>query len=205
MMPLRPAIDLADLVLVLARGFDDTAGGSIDDGGHPAGLGVEGVFFRPCGLSWSPRMFSFCFKKATLRLKMALVLFHILRGHTRLHACALAFDRPGAAAETTQSPKSSNSSRTCVALPHGIIEHGTETRMSGLGHAELAIPRRFQYKPEQSVNSRSPDESRISVSTSRISGSCSCQRSLSVTATSPFSDVGEIRRCLGTAWLNPEP
>ena len=36
-------IDLADLAAVLAGGLDHPAGGCVDDGGHAAGLGVEGV------------------------------------------------------------------------------------------------------------------------------------------------------------------
>ena len=44
-----PGIELADLVRVLARGFDHPAGGGVDDGGDAAGLGVEGVLW---GCSW---------------------------------------------------------------------------------------------------------------------------------------------------------
>ncbi len=36
-------VDLADAVLVLARRLDDAGGARVDDGGHAAGLGVEGV------------------------------------------------------------------------------------------------------------------------------------------------------------------
>jgi hypothetical protein len=38
-------VDLADHVGMLARGFDDAAGGSVDDGGDAAGLGVERILF----------------------------------------------------------------------------------------------------------------------------------------------------------------
>jgi hypothetical protein len=46
-------VELADLVLVLARGFDHTASGGIDDGGDAAGLGIEGVLF-----DWASHWFS---------------------------------------------------------------------------------------------------------------------------------------------------
>ena len=38
-----PRVDLADPVAVLARGFDQTAGGGVDDGGYSAGLCIERV------------------------------------------------------------------------------------------------------------------------------------------------------------------
>ena len=41
-----PGVDLADPVLVFPGGFDDAAGGGIDDGGDATGLGVKGVFLR---------------------------------------------------------------------------------------------------------------------------------------------------------------
>ncbi len=36
-------INLADLALVLARALDQAGGGSVDDGGNPAGLGIKGI------------------------------------------------------------------------------------------------------------------------------------------------------------------
>ncbi len=39
-------VDLADLVLVPARRFDDAAGGRVDDGSDAAGLGVKGISLR---------------------------------------------------------------------------------------------------------------------------------------------------------------
>ena len=36
-------IDLADFHFVLSRGFDNAAGGGVDDGGDAAGLGIEGI------------------------------------------------------------------------------------------------------------------------------------------------------------------
>jgi hypothetical protein len=36
-------IDLGDPVRVTARGLDHTTGRGIDDGGHPTGLGIEGI------------------------------------------------------------------------------------------------------------------------------------------------------------------
>ncbi|GBE09471.1 hypothetical protein BMS3Abin12_00015 [bacterium BMS3Abin12] len=44
--PVAPGIDLADAVLVPARGLDDAAGAGVDDGGDPAGLGVKGILLR---------------------------------------------------------------------------------------------------------------------------------------------------------------
>ena len=42
-MPCAPRIELADLAAMLAGGLDDPAGGSVDDGGNAAGLGIKGV------------------------------------------------------------------------------------------------------------------------------------------------------------------
>ena len=39
------SIDLADAVAMATRSLDDCASRDVDDGGHAAGLGVEGVSF----------------------------------------------------------------------------------------------------------------------------------------------------------------
>src|SRR5213080_1205948 len=36
-------VDVGDLFVLLARGFDNASGGGIDDGGDPAGLSVKGI------------------------------------------------------------------------------------------------------------------------------------------------------------------
>ena len=44
-------VHLADLVLVLAAGLDDPAGGGIDDSGNATGLGIERVPWFPVGIA----------------------------------------------------------------------------------------------------------------------------------------------------------
>ena len=44
--PVAPRINLADAILVLARGLDDGACGHVDDRGHPARLCIERVSFH---------------------------------------------------------------------------------------------------------------------------------------------------------------
>ena len=39
-----PGVDFADLRAVLSGSFDKAAGAGVNNGGHSAGLGVEGVF-----------------------------------------------------------------------------------------------------------------------------------------------------------------